>query len=376
MMRDSPGPRSDRLRVGRRRAAVPCTAGLLLCLAWMAPRAAPLIEAEARVGGGYDTNVYEAVSSAREVRDSYGLLELGLHLQARRAPLRRGAHASLRWAADRFRVERRETRHILWGEVGWRFANRRRALELTGSATRRTFPADPERDVTRYELATALQWRWGRTARLRIEGAGVFADTDPNGPAERRGWRANGEYRHLIGGRWQAFQRIESRSVRYERRVRGECPPGYAIGPYDRQEAETYLVGVGIARTGSPLVQLFYGLRATTSNVSTLSHQRHEVRLHAGWLLPARVTAQVMVRWNVTSYCGAGCLAVLADEDPEDPDLWEQNSVVLQLRRPVGAGVAAEVRAAWQRNEAPIPGRYYEKGSLQIALMYGGARLP
>lgn len=355
-----------RRRVWRWAGALAVTLPLWLGSAW----AATELRAEARLGGGYDSNVFESVSASKRVSDSYGLLELGLSLESHSRAIRRGPQASLRWASERFVSERLETRHILWGEFGWRWANRRRALEVSAGAMRRTFPADWERDVSRYEIAAAAGLRAGERGRISLQAAGVTVRTKPDGPAQRRGWRGSGEYRQAFGGHWQLFGRLEGGAIRYERDIRGECPPGHLIGPFDRQDDDTYLGGVGIARSGSPLMQFFYGFRVTESNVTSLSHERHELQLHAGWLLPARVSAQLLVRWNFTSYRNADCSAILPGEDPEDPDLWEQNSIVLQLRRPLRGAISAEIRGGWQRNEALIPGRHYDKATIQAGLSY------
>jgi hypothetical protein len=334
------------------------------------------VDGEARVGLGYDSNVFEYVSASRRVADGFALLEGGVSLSARTHGFRKGPNAQLRWGVERYLDERRETRQIVRGNLGWRWGDRRNWFACSWEGALRAFPADEVRDVTRHELSGSARLRLADGGRVLFRTGGAKVLTRAGGPSARESWFASGEYWRRVASQWQLFGRLEAGRPRYDRRIGGECPPGHQIGPYDRQKDNTFLFGIGATRGRAPLLRIFYGFRVTDSNVSSLDFHRHEVRVQVGLMLPAHVSVQILGRWNPTAYREEGCSPVLPQEDSEDPDLWERNSLTVQFRRPLGGNLAAELRGSWQRNEALILGRFYEKtvvhASLRYALGSGG----
>lgn len=352
------------------------SAALFLCLivgsglitaAWPAVK----VVGDARVGAGYDSNVLEFVSEGRKVSDGYALLEAGLGLETIDGAA--GPVAQLRWAVERYNSERGESRHILWSDLGWRIGDRDQWFLLSWSGAQRSFPSSDWRDVTRQELRAAARLHMSERGRLLLQAAGAQATTSPGGPSERRGWLSSAEYWQRLNDSWQLFGRLEGGGARYDRVFEGECPSGEPLSSLDSQDDRTFLAGAGVSLNGPALVRLFYGWRITHSNVASLSLQRHEVSLQAGLLLPAGFSIQLLGRWNATNYKESDCVVIMAAEDAEDPDLWERNSLVLQLRRPIAPNIAGELRAGVQRNEALILGQFYDKTILEASVTYSAS---
>lgn len=328
--------------------------------------------ADARLSWGYDSNVKEMVRSAAKPSDNFARIEAAIDVGAV-AKRQGGVHAGLRWAGECFTQYRTESRTMVRGMLGWRWVGRGRWAECGWSSTRFDRPAADSLDLKRHELTHSAELALTRRARLYWAARGLWIRPDPRGPSARCGWQLAVEMKRTIAHSLRISARLEGGEVRFDVLAIEGWVGGENVYRDEKQRDRNVLCGVGLARSGVPLLSFFYGYRKVDSNSFGFSFGRHELSLTAAFLLPHRVSLQLAGRLQEPRYSERGFDSQWLRENPDESDLGARSGLTLQLRRPIGGGLSLEVRATRQRNEGRTTGRFYEKTRLVASACYGGS---
>ncbi len=333
------------------------------------------LAAEAQLAGGYDSNAFEAVTRDRHAGDHF--TRVALDLQRTPPPAARGGLlVQARWAADQYLRYRSQDRHLLGGHLGWRVQR----PGLTGQARYQVQLVHRQHadslSFHRHHFGLAAAVPLGRPWRLSWSADAVWVRTSTGGPVERRTWRLGGELQRALTPRWLIGARLEGGQARFEEAAIGGWRNGENPVLPERHQDRILFAGVEARWRAQPMILLAYGLREIDSNSFGYSQVRHEVLATLAWLLPARISLQLVARWQEPDYREEGYMKWRLRDDPEDPDLGARSGLTLQLRRPLAGGFAAEIQGAWHHNEARVSGETYEKVQIVTALRYGPPTRP
>ncbi len=337
------------------------------------PDAGAVVVAEAGLAAGFDSNVFEAVNRDRWVGDTFARMEANVERDGP-AGARRALVGQLRFAGEQYVRSRSEDRNLVLGSLGWRLrgAGAGASVRWTEQLVDRTH-AD-SLSLGRHQVAHAGFAALSPGARVSWLAEAFWVDTRAGGPAARRGWRVGGDLQRVLGGAWSAGPRCEGGEVRFDAPAIADWQEGTISERGEDQRDRSVLVGAGLQRSVSPLLQLAYGYRAIDSNSFGYSQVRHELSLSLACLLPWRISLQAIGLWQEPRYRDRGFAQWLLRDDPEDLDLGARSGATLRLRRPLGGEFSAEAQAGWERNEARISGRYYERIQCLVAIRYGSRR--
>ncbi len=331
------------------------------------------VAARGKLSLGHDTNALEKVREERRAADQFLRLEAGIDLQSQTAAPWQPQRMTLRWAADRYRTYREETRALLDGRVRWSWGHAGKRVGLSWRGTWKEHPDAAWRALGRQEilldgartLRPHLEWRW--------EARGFQASTAHDGPAGRTGWQIETLLGRQWGRSWKASLRVAGGGTHLDERALAD-PAEAGDGLLDEDHADAQMLGgVRIDRLSGPRGSLSYDVRTIDSNSFGYDQMRHEVEATLAFRLPLRSTLLVVGRWQEPVYREDGYRVYRLRDDPDDPDLGARSGVTLQLSRPLAPSLTADVRAGWQRNESRVSGRYYEKTTVTVGLRYAAS---
>jgi hypothetical protein len=355
--------------------------GALLCLV-----AAPVAGAAQRctahgvVAVGHDSNPLERIEARHRQGDLFTRLEAGVRCALGAPPGAGEGALTLRWGTDRYLRERGETRHIVQAGAAWRWGDQWRELRLGYAGLLRAHPQADERRVRRHELTARGHWRtrngWSMALELRAATLrrGIGPGSSLWDPGARDGWRIGGEVERRMRSTWSAIGRCEASGVDYDRPAADLDPGGAAIALEGGQRDRSLYLGAGLAHQGVPMLRLIGGWQRTTSNSYGVAFRRWRFDLLAGGRLPWRVQLLLAGRWEPGERREEAGRLVDPTADPDDPEFGARNELTLRCVRPVAAGWAIELQAAWQQNEARLPWDRYEKRVLSAALRFESRR--
>lgn len=348
-------------------------AGLLagLVMGWQGAAAGTYqLAARGKLSLVHDSNALEKVREERRAADEFLRLEAGVDLQSQAAAPWQPGRISLRWAADRYRTYREETRILLDGRVRWTWGEPGRRVGLSWHGTWKEHPEAAWRTLVRQEILLGgnralrphLEWQW--------EASGFQASTADDGPAGRSGWRVESSLGRQWSRPWKASLRLAGGGTYLDEPALAD-PAGGGDGLLDDDHADDYVLGgVRIDYLSRPRGSLSYDVREIRSNSFGYEQLRHELEATFAFRLPLRSTLLVIGRWQEPVYREDGYRVYRLREDPDDPDLGARSGFTLQVSRPLAPALTAEARAGWQRNESRVSGRYYEKTIITVGVRY------
>jgi hypothetical protein len=128
----------------------------------------------------------------------------------------------------------------------------------------------------------------------------------------------------------------------------------------DRHDEYRY-AHVGLRLLRRLLVRIEYGYRSQQSNSVDAVLGRHELRWLLSSPLPLGISAQFYGNLEHTRYRDRRLDGSEIFRPGEVEANADDNTVALQLSRPLGRGCTAEIRGAWYRNESLFLQNYYRK---------------
>ncbi len=324
---------------------------------------------EGGLSWGYDSNVLEAVNRDRWAGDSFARVEVGL---ARPAAGHRtwGWSGQARLAAEEYVNYRSQDRSLILGSLGVRRQRGRVMGELRWTGQRVDRPHADSLSLVRQTLAHAGGAALGDRTRLDWLADGTWVCTEPGGPSQRRSWRLGGDLERAVAGPLRAVIRFEVGEARYDEPAIASWEGGENVFSARDQRDRQLLWGAGLDWSAATLVRLAYGYRAIDSNSLGYAQDRHEASVSVARLLPARISLQLVGLWQEPCYRDEGFAKWRLRDDPEDLDIGARSGVTLRLRRPLGAGFSADAQTGWERNEARVTGRFYERIQVLLAIRY------
>jgi len=360
----------DRAAGGAASAWLAAAMALAVVTAMLAPAARAGVVAEGGLAWGFDSNVFEAVNRDRWEGDTFARLEANLERDGS-ARARRAWLGQLRFAGEQYVRHRTQDRNLLLGSLGWRLRGARAVASWrwTGQHIDRSH-AD-SLSLQRHQLAHTGFVALNRVTRMGWLADAAWVDTRAGGPAGRWGWRVGGEAQRTLGRGWSASARCEGGEVRFDAPAIASWHAGTITERGEKQRDSNVLVGVGLQWSASALLHLGYAYRAIDSNSLGYAQIRHEWTLSVAYLLPGRISLQAVGLWQEPCYRDQGLAKWWLRDDPEDLDLGARSGATLRLRRPLGGDFSADAQAAWERNEARVTGRYYERVQFLLGLRYG-----
>ncbi|MBM3316613.1 MAG: hypothetical protein FJY75_02050 [Candidatus Eisenbacteria bacterium] len=343
-------------------------------------------DAHGLAGAGVDGNPREVLESRYRRQDVFNRLEAGW---AASAPWR-GArwNTQLRWGTDRYARERGETRHLLRGELGCEWRDRRgRLLQAGWIGSLREYPHAEGRGLRGHELGLQAHTPAGRRGTLVTQLRALWLRRDPASPGgglpegaaawdpgRRDGQQAALELQRSVADSWRWLARGEASRVAYDRPALAAGPQGETLLLSGSQRDQSLFAGAGLIRLGVPLVRAGAGLRRTWSNSHGAGFRRLRVDLLVAQPLDSRTRILLSGRWEPAERRDEALRLFDPQADPDDPEFGARDQWTLRGIRDLGGGLSAELQAGWERSEARLPWERYERATALLAFRYETGR--
>jgi len=329
-------------------------------------------------GIGYDGNPRELIDADHVRADRY--LRLGGDVSLRGSgPGRSGWETRLRWAAERYYREARETRHLAGGELRWHWSGATRGGEAYYRGQLRTHPVAAERRTVRHEFGLRGHVRGVHRATLRATLRWLYrardvsaADTGDD-PGRREGVATGLEGHVGLRRGWRLIVRGEVTWIGYDRAAVELGPGGVGVTSDEDQRDLAYYGGIGFARSGMPLLQALAGWQRVTSNSHGVGVRRWRFDLLAGLQVTPRLQLLMTAQWEPGEVRDDERALFDPAIDPDDPEFGARHGVTVRLIHALGRDWDVELQGAWYRSQSRLLWEEYEKPRALLSLRHRAA---